>query len=328
MLFTDVAVDYFIREKLIAELAKQMKDRFAEPVCYYDEYAISRKEAAIYAGLGHLGKNALFFSRRFGFNCKIDLVLSSVSFDAYSDETHDEHRLGPCATCDACIPACPVQAYDGFAMVDPRACDELITPKWGTPSQMCRNCITSCPPSNTLLQRLYAAGAPHERRLDGVLEGSDDASAKALYERIPENMQAHPKPHEPLDAEGLLPLVKLSGLSQDAALDIQQLFSTQLPSSLQAHADDARAIGCRYHVVIDGQGSWFIDATSGGPDCRPSNGEPAQCTISVDADGFRKLYAEPHLYGSELFMSGQLKVKGRVGAAMQLIKLLYMTRDN
>jgi len=192
VLFTDVAVDYFIREALVPSIAAKMMALFGKPVCYYDGYAILRKEAAVRAGLGRIGRNALFFSRRFGFNCKIDLFLTTVEFDRYDDEPVRPWQLSICAECDVCIAACPVDAYQDFVLHDPEACDALITPKWNEPSLMCRSCITSCPPSNTLLARSYERGAPPQRRMDGIANGSDEGTADELYRRIAKNVPGTP----------------------------------------------------------------------------------------------------------------------------------------
>ena len=165
--FTDVAVDYALVHDVVPRLVRALDRRAGTTVCEPDHYMASRKEVAALAGLGTIGRNALFFSRRFGFNCKIDLVATHLAFDRYADTpaeaTLADHRLGPCLRCTVCVPACPVAAYDDFALNDPIACDKHITPDWYAPERMCRSCITSCPPSNTLLQRLHDKGLPRGR---------------------------------------------------------------------------------------------------------------------------------------------------------------------
>jgi ferredoxin len=171
-LFTDVAVDYYVVHQLVPKVMARVNERFGRQVCHYDNYGLLRKELAVIARLGTIGRNALFFSRRFGFNCKIDLFLSDVEFDEYKTLPREHWRLGSCESCDVCVSACPVSAYKDFTMLNASACDKHISPKWDTPDEMCRKCVTSCPPSQVVLQRLYDKGVPQQRRLDsgGVSE--------------------------------------------------------------------------------------------------------------------------------------------------------------
>jgi epoxyqueuosine reductase QueG len=151
---------------------------FGQDVSRYDSYRLVRKEIAALAGLGRIGRNSLFFSRRFGFNCKIDLFLTDVAFDEERPLSDASWQLALCRTCNVCVDACPVSAYDNFVMTDVVACDNHITPKWETPSEMCRSCITSCPGSETLLQRLYRDGVPAERCMERLVEGDADSGAE------------------------------------------------------------------------------------------------------------------------------------------------------
>jgi ferredoxin len=165
--YTDVAVDYHLVADVVPNLRKRINARFRTAACEYDNYMVARKEMAALARLGRIGRNGLFFSRRFGFNCKIDLLPTHIQFDETVDASDQFHRLAACATCRLCVDACPVSAFDDFRLSDPMACEKQITPDWETPDRMCRACITSCPLSNTLLDRVQAAGAPRKVRLTG-----------------------------------------------------------------------------------------------------------------------------------------------------------------
>src|SRR5438094_779021 len=69
------------------------------------------KEYAVAAGLGTIGKNALFFSRRYGFNCKLSVVFLGAPVSRYDAlPTSTEWKLADCATCRLCVDACPVGA--------------------------------------------------------------------------------------------------------------------------------------------------------------------------------------------------------------------------
>src|SRR5439155_5696467 len=76
VLFSDVAADYFV-ESMAADVAERANDRYGAGIAFADSQAnvpVLLKEVATAAGLGTIGKNALFFSRRFGFNCKLNVV--------------------------------------------------------------------------------------------------------------------------------------------------------------------------------------------------------------------------------------------------------------
>src|SRR5439155_1116729 len=70
VLYSDVAADYFV-ETMAADVAADINGTYGDGVALADAQAsipIVLKEVATAAGLGTIGKNALFFSHRFGFN--------------------------------------------------------------------------------------------------------------------------------------------------------------------------------------------------------------------------------------------------------------------
>ena len=94
VLFSDVAADYFV-ESMAADVAARANDEYGEGVAFADSQAsvpVLLKEVATAAGLGTIGKNALFFSRRFGFNCKLNVVFLNAPVDRY-DATPTARRL-------------------------------------------------------------------------------------------------------------------------------------------------------------------------------------------------------------------------------------------
>ena len=167
VMFSDVAVDYYIRNDLTPELIENINNHSPD-VAFYDDYEISRKEIAVHAGLGKISKSSLFFSRKYGLNCKIDCLFLREEVDdmdtifdvdtSYRDGS-DAWKLSMCRDCDICVKSCPVDAFDNYTMSKEGAirCDEHITPMWNQPEKMCRNCITSCPYSETILGNIYAA---------------------------------------------------------------------------------------------------------------------------------------------------------------------------
>jgi putative sterol carrier protein len=103
------------------------------------------------------------------------------------------------------------------------------------------------------------------------------------------------------------------------AVDIPKLFNEQLPAALTKNADEAKSINAKYQMNITGAGSWNLDLTSSGP--KVTQGEqPADCTITVAADDFQKMYENP-ASGMQLFFSGKLKIAGNQMLGMKLQKL-------
>jgi ferredoxin len=166
VLYCDVAADYYV-ENVSWELCKHINARHKDKtIAFFDNDFFLVKETATAAGLGTIGKNSLFFSNRFGFNCKVNVIQFHAELDAPDDlgldRGSDGWKMTDCTTCTACVDACPVGAFDDFRMQKHIACDRVISADFfgGHRTQMCRACITSCPPSTDLLKRLRRDGAP------------------------------------------------------------------------------------------------------------------------------------------------------------------------
>ncbi len=75
----------------------------------------SHKEAAVRAGLGTIGKSALFLSGRFGPRVRLATVLTNLDLSSgYRPMLSDS----PCANCSACVRACPAMAISGKTFLD------------------------------------------------------------------------------------------------------------------------------------------------------------------------------------------------------------------
>ena len=165
VLFSDVAADYFV-ESMAADVAARANHKYGKAVAFADSQAnvpILLKEVATAAGLGTIGKNALFFSRRFGFNCKLNVVFLNAAVDRYdAPPVNDDWKLPDCSTCNLCVEACPVGAFDDFVITRTESCDRLIAGDFFGPRRdhMCRACITRCPVSNDVLKLRRSEGAP------------------------------------------------------------------------------------------------------------------------------------------------------------------------
>ncbi len=164
-LFSDVAADYFV-ESMGADVAAAVNARYGDGVALSDAEAsvpVVLKEFATAAGLGRIGRNALFFSHRFGFNCKLSVVFLNAPVNRYdATPRNTEWKLPDCTTCNLCVEACPVGAFDDYVIKKVESCDRLIASDYFGPRRdhMCRACITRCPVSNDVLKLRRREGAP------------------------------------------------------------------------------------------------------------------------------------------------------------------------
>jgi putative sterol carrier protein len=108
------------------------------------------------------------------------------------------------------------------------------------------------------------------------------------------------------------------------AIDIQQLFNTDLPSKISEHGEAAKQIGAKFQINISGEGGgeWFIDCVNAKAEAGNPGG--ADCTISLTSEDFQKLYENPQANGMQLFFAGKLKVQGNQMLAMKLQKLFQL----
>jgi len=164
-LYSDVAADYFV-ETVAADVARALDRAYGDGVALADiadGIPVVLKELAVAAGLGVIGKNGLLFSPRFGFHCKLAAVFVNAPVDRYdATPTNADWRLPDCSTCNLCVEACPVSAFDDYAIHDAPACDRVIATDFFGPRRdhMCRACITRCPVSNDVLKLRRGEGAP------------------------------------------------------------------------------------------------------------------------------------------------------------------------
>jgi putative sterol carrier protein len=90
---------------------------------------------------------------------------------------------------------------------------------------------------------------------------------------------------------------------------------------LAARADPAKTAGVNnsYFFDIEGEGQWTVDVRDGSVSVAEGGGD-ADVTISASADDFDKIVAG-EMNPTTAYMSGKLKIKGDMGAAMKLQKL-------
>ena len=100
----------------ILKRARLMK-RFLEEHGYKAVIGAHRKEAALRAGLGSLGKNNLVLNPKFGTWVAYQSIVTDAELPPDAPAPDDV-----CGDCDACLKACPTGALYAPRRVDPRRC--------------------------------------------------------------------------------------------------------------------------------------------------------------------------------------------------------------
>jgi len=118
------------------------------------KYSFSHKMAATRAGLGWIGKTALFVSEEFGPRVRLGTVLIDCPVKS-SGSPIDESR---CGGCNVCVDRCPAGAASGRSwkvgmaredIYDPfkcwKKCLELSRKNIGKDESLCGICVSVCP---------------------------------------------------------------------------------------------------------------------------------------------------------------------------------------
>jgi putative sterol carrier protein len=90
---------------------------------------------------------------------------------------------------------------------------------------------------------------------------------------------------------------------------------------LEARADPAKLAGMTNSYVFDieGEGQWLVNVQDGALSVAEGGGD-ADATISTSGETFEKIVAGDQ-NPTTAYMTGKLKIKGDMGAAMKLQKL-------
>jgi len=101
------------------------------------------------------------------------------------------------------------------------------------------------------------------------------------------------------------------------AESVQEFFQ-----NLEARADPAKTAGMTSSYVfdIDGAGEWRVDVDDGTISVTEGGGDDADAVISTSQETFEKIIAGEQ-NPTSAYMTGKLKVKGDMGAALKLQKL-------
>ncbi len=91
--------------------------------------------------------------------------------------------------------------------------------------------------------------------------------------------------------------------------------------SLESRVDPAKAAGVNnsYLFDIEGAGQWKVDVRDGNVEVTEGVAD-ADVTITASEDTFTRI-ADGDLNPTSAYMSGKIKIKGDMGAAMKLQKL-------
>ena len=90
---------------------------------------------------------------------------------------------------------------------------------------------------------------------------------------------------------------------------------------LPARADQSKLAGMNnsYQFDVEGSGKWLVTIADGTVSVREGEGD-ADCTISSTEENFEKILSGEQ-NATSAYMTGKLKIKGDMGAAMKLQKL-------
>jgi|SRR5262245_1249423 len=90
---------------------------------------------------------------------------------------------------------------------------------------------------------------------------------------------------------------------------------------LPARADSSKLAGMNnsYLFDVEGTGKWLVTIADGVVSVREGEGD-ADCTISASEENFQKILSGEQ-NATSAYMTGKLKIKGDMGAAMKLQKL-------
>jgi putative sterol carrier protein len=115
--------------------------------------------------------------------------------------------------------------------------------------------------------------------------------------------------------------VALTGKSTSSTKGASAVAAQDFFDSLESRADASKLAGMSnsYLFDIEGEGQWLVDVRDGAITVTPGGGE-ADATITTSGETFEKIVAGEQ-NPTTAYMTGKLKIKGDMGAAMKLQKI-------
>jgi putative sterol carrier protein len=115
--------------------------------------------------------------------------------------------------------------------------------------------------------------------------------------------------------------VALTAKSTSSSKGVSAVAAQDFFDSLESRADASKLAGMSnsYLFDIEGEGQWLVDVRDGAVTVTPGGGE-ADATITTSGETFEKIVAGEQ-NPTTAYMTGKLKIKGDMGAAMKLQKI-------
>jgi putative sterol carrier protein len=115
--------------------------------------------------------------------------------------------------------------------------------------------------------------------------------------------------------------VALTATSTFSSKGVSAVAAQDFFDSLESRADASKLAGMSnsYLFDIEGEGQWLVDVRDGAVTVTAGGGE-ADATITTSGETFEKIVAGEQ-NPTTAYMTGKLKIKGDMGAAMKLQKI-------
>ena len=132
----------------------QKMQSFLQARGFKAEMGAHRKEAAVRAGLGAIGKNGLVINPKYGSWVAYQTIITNAKIETDAPFTEDL-----CGDCEICLKSCPTNALYEPYKVNPQRCvpylltdkntDPELWPKMGDYILGCDICLNACPRNHT-----------------------------------------------------------------------------------------------------------------------------------------------------------------------------------
>lgn len=103
----------------------------------------------------------------------------------------------------------------------------------------------------------------------------------------------------------------------------KSIFEEMIPENINKDPAKAKSLNAIYQFDITGDngGTWTVDLQADPPAVKEGSAENPGCTITMADKDFVDLVSGK-LNGQMAFMSGKIKIKGNIGLAMKLNKVI------